>query len=160
MLLVASTTAFADETPAPSLASQLLLPHYRWDITGARFEIMRGGALVNDSLTAAGLDALLAQSPAATSLARAGHQRLLLGDTLYYSGLGGVLLGIVGVTAGAAQITDSRAQWGLGTSGAIVTAAGLASAILGAICINDGLAKVLAAVNAYNVELVQRGPPP
>ena len=94
----------------------------------------------------------------AAQLAREGHQRLVLGDALYYAGLGGVLAGVVGVTVGAAQVTDSRAQWGFGTAGAILAAAGLISLVGGIFAINDGLAKVLDAVNVYNLDLV-RGVP-
>ena len=163
-LLCASASA-AEEPPvagAPPtkglLADELLLPSYAWDITGAHFSVLRGPSLLNDSLPADGLAQALARSPSAAQLAREGHQRLVLGDALYYAGLGGVLAGVVGVTVGAAQVTDSRAQWGFGTAGAILAAAGLISLVGGIFAINDGLAKVLDAVNVYNLDLV-RGVP-
>jgi len=160
--VLCASTATADEpavvSAAPTkglLADELLLPSYAWDITGAHFSVLRGPALLNDSLTADGLTQALARSPSAAQLAREGHQRLVLGDALYYAGLGGVLVGVVGVTVGAAQVTDSRAQWGFGTAGAVLAAAGLVSLMGGIFAINDGLAKVLEAVNTYNLDLVR-----
>lgn len=144
----------------PPLADALLLPSYAWDITGAHFQILRGGGLLNDSLTAEGLSRSLSRSPGAAALAGDAHRQLVLGNTLYYVGLLAVLVGVVGVTAGAAQPTDSGAQVGLGTAGGLCVLGGAISTVVGAISINAGIAKVLDAVNLYNLDLIRANPAP
>jgi len=146
-------------TPAP-LADQLLWPTYSWDIVGGRLSVSRGAGpngprLLEDSLTAANLAELLAASPRAAELARDAHRELQWGVALKYSGLLGALAGVVGITIGAAQITDGNAQKAWSTGGGILALAGVVSTVLGVVGINDGFARALEAVNAYNVDLVR-----
>src|SRR5581483_1338722 len=108
--------------PPPPLAELLLQPTLSWDLAGRRVSVWRGTGrygprLVNDSLTADGLDLALVDVPEAAGLARRAHRELQWGYSLSYSGILGVLAGAVCVSVGAAQITDSTAQNTLSTVG-------------------------------------------
>ena len=149
---------------ATPLSEQLLLPTYSWDIVGGRLAVRRGAGtgigadgprLLEDSLTAAGLADLVAASPRAADLARHAHRELQWGFALEYSGLLGALAGVVCVTVGTAQITDGNAQKALSTTGGTLLVAGVVATVLGVVGINNGFARALEAVNAYNLDLVR-----
>ncbi len=159
LALLITTPAPGDSPSLTPLADQLLLPTYSWDIVGGRLSVSRGAGpngprLLEDSLTADGLADLLAASPRAAVLARDAHRELQWGYALKYSGLLGALAGVVGISIGAAQITDGDAQKAWSTVGGTLLLAGVVSTVLGVIGINNGLARALEAVNAYNLDLV------
>jgi hypothetical protein len=166
MLVLAATSPMSGEPPAaaqatPPFANQLLLPRYSWDLAGSRLSVLRRSGprelrLLNDSLTADGLAEALSLSPTAAALARQAHQELAWGHALSYSGWLGILAGAVSVTVGAAEATDGNAQVVLSAVGGTLLVAGVISVICGSIGIHSGLAHVLEAVNAYNLDLVDR----
>jgi len=150
----------AGATAPTPLAEQLLLPTYSWDIVGGRLSISRGSGphgprLLEDSLTADGLVDLLAASPRAVELARDAHRDLQWGYALEYSGLLGALAGVVGISIGAAQITDGNAQVALSAAGGTLLLAGVVATVVGLVGINSGFARALDAVNAYNLDLLK-----
>ncbi len=160
-LLLLAWSCAAEPVPAtvvPPLARDLLQPGYDWEITGARLTIrsgLCGERVLDDTLTAADLPPALSRVPEAATLAHGAHQRLWIGRALTYGGMGLTLVGVVSVATGAAQATNSGAQWGLGTAGGLLAVAGIAAWIAGAFAVHDGLAKVLEAVNAYNLALAR-----
>jgi hypothetical protein len=162
LALLATTPGTGDAGAAGSapLADQILLPTYSWDIVGGRVSISRGSGpggprLLEDSLTATGLAELLAASPRAVELARTAHRDLQWGYALKYSGLLGALAGVVGISLGAAQITDGKAQLAWNAAGGTLLIAGVAATVIGFVGINSGFARALEAVNAYNLDLVR-----